>query len=211
MELTDFDLELFQTRLEETLAWYLAKAPLADPQADLRTEALTPPGDVAHPNKQIRMNFPRPWTDEMRKEIRKVYLRAEAEVPRLRQAIIDEVVSKRRALLKEPLLDDPEKSPLLEKGRLLIYEPDENLYDGAAEAASEGFFDVDNIPPWDLWLMAVVEVQQRPNTYLLAWIPPECVELTAAGIEVNPEHCIRWAADVDAEFFHRLRSAGLLQ
>jgi hypothetical protein len=59
--------------------------------------------------------------------------------------------------------------------------------------------------------MSAAEDQQQPHTYLLAWIPPECVELTAAGIEVNPEHCIRWAEDVDAGFVHRLRSAGLLQ
>ena len=34
--------------------------------------------------------------------------------------------------------------------------------------------------------MSVVEEQQRPNPYLLAWIPPECVELTAAGIRGEP-------------------------
>lgn len=207
MEPNGFDLEVFQTRLEETLAWYLAKAPIADPKTDLRTEALAPTGDVAHPNKQRWIDFPRPWTEEMRR----VYDQVQAEAPRLRQAIVDEVASKRHALLRAPLLNDPEKSSLLEKGRLLIYLPEENLFDGAAEAASQGFFDVDNLPPWDLWLLSVVEEQQRPNTYLIAWIPPKCVELTTAGIEVNPEECICWAADVDAEFVHRLRSAGLLQ
>ena len=93
-EPTGFDLNVFQTRLEETLAWYLAKAPIAHPQADLRTEALAPTGDVAHPNKQAWMDFPRPWTDEMRR----VYDQAQAEAPRLRQAIVDEVSNKRRAL-----------------------------------------------------------------------------------------------------------------
>lgn len=70
---------------------------------------------------------------------------------------------------------------------------------------------MDNVPPWDLWLVYVVEQGQQPHIYLLAWIPPECLELATAGIEVNPEACIRWADDKDAEFVHRLRVAGLLQ
>ena len=37
-------------------------------------------------------------------------------------------------------------------GRFLAYFPDDNLFDGAAEAESQGFFDVDNIPPYDTWV-----------------------------------------------------------
>jgi hypothetical protein len=37
-------------------------------------------------------------------------------------------------------------------GRLVAYFPDDNLFDGAAEAESQGFFDVDNIPPYDTWV-----------------------------------------------------------
>src|SRR5262245_48858528 len=34
-------------------------------------------------------------------------------------------------------------------GRFLAYFPDDNLFDGVAEAESQGFFDVNNIPPYD--------------------------------------------------------------
>jgi hypothetical protein len=34
-------------------------------------------------------------------------------------------------------------------GRLLAYFPDDDLSDGAAEAETNGFFDVHNTPPWD--------------------------------------------------------------
>ena len=37
-------------------------------------------------------------------------------------------------------------------GRLLVYFPDEELWDGAAEAASSGFFDEHNAPPWGTWV-----------------------------------------------------------
>lgn len=37
-------------------------------------------------------------------------------------------------------------------GRLLAYFPNDNLFDGVAEVESDGFFDVDNIPPYDTWV-----------------------------------------------------------
>lgn len=202
METTGFDLEVFQTHLEETLAWYLAKAPIADPQHDLRTAALAPSANLAHPWS----DFPA-WTNEMRRE----KYRARTQAPHLRQAIVDEVARKRRALLSVSYLDHPQRAAVLGRGRLLTYEPEQNMYDGAAENASEGFFEVDNVPPWDLWLMYVVEDWQQPTTYLLAWVPPECLKLASTGIEVNPEQCIRWAEDVDAAFVRHLRGAGLLR
>ena len=77
----------------------------------------------------------------------------------------------------------------LADGRLLLYSPDENLFDGAAMVASNGFFDVDNIPPWDTWVCFV-------GRYLVSWVPPQLLELANSGIEVNPEGCILWAPEV---------------
>jgi hypothetical protein len=37
-------------------------------------------------------------------------------------------------------------------GRLLAYFPDLNLCDGAAEAESRGYLDVENCPPWETWI-----------------------------------------------------------
>jgi hypothetical protein len=36
-------------------------------------------------------------------------------------------------------------------GRLLAYFPDNNLACGVAEVESQGFFDTNNIPPYDTW------------------------------------------------------------
>src|SRR5689334_16271125 len=44
-------------------------------------------------------------------------------------------------------------------GRLLAYLPDDNLADGFAEVVSKGFFDVDNIPPYDTWVWMVRNVR----------------------------------------------------
>lgn len=207
MEITSFDLAEFQRRLGETIAWYLSKVPIADPEHGLRTEALAPSGDVAHPTRKVWSDFPRPWTDEMWNE----YRRAQSQAPQQRQGIVDEVARKRRTLLRMSRLDHPQQKESLGRGRLLVYEPELNLYDGAAMNASEGFFDGDNVPPWDTWLAYIVDTVEENQTYLIAWVPPELLELASDGIDVNPEDCIRWAGNVDAEFVRQLRSAGLLR
>jgi hypothetical protein len=71
-------------------------------------------------------------------------------------------------------------------GRLLLYVPTENLACGAAQASSCGFFDVNNVPPWDVWV-------EFSDQTLVSWVPPVLAEVAQRGIDVNPEGCIRWA------------------
>jgi hypothetical protein len=95
-----------------------------------------------------------------------------------------EVVSKRSQLLGK--ISPEEGLKLSTSGRLLIYYPHENLACGAAEVSSNGFFDVNNVPPWDIW----VDFSERT---LVSWVPPVFLEAAQMGIDVNPEACIRWA------------------
>jgi len=37
----------------------------------------------------------------------------------------------------------------------LVVEPTQSLFDGAARVASSGYFDDNNVPPWDTWVTAV--------------------------------------------------------
>jgi hypothetical protein len=82
---------------------------------------------------------------------------------------------------------------------LLVYHPDANLADGAAELESRGFFDVHNAPPWGTWIGFFDD--RRPDhsfsCYLLAWVPEALVAAAGAGIDVNPEACIVWFADAN--------------
>ena len=108
----------------------------------------------------------------------------------------------------------------LRGGRLLAYFPDDNLFDGAAETESQGFFDVDNIPPYDTWVWMVRNVRtfayaeggrgEMNADYLVAWVPPNFVQLASAGIAVNPEACILWLDTLDDGFVESLRRIGLL-
>jgi len=100
-------------------------------------------------------------------------------------------------------------------GRLLIYFPNDDLACGAAEYQTAGFFDVNNVPPWDTWVDYFQD--QQPNIdsfdteYLIAWIPEEFLELANEGIDVNPEQCILWLSDTSVELARVLRASSLLK
>jgi hypothetical protein len=72
--------------------------------------------------------------------------------------------------------------------RFVAYAPENNLFEGAAEVQSQGFFDAHNVPPRDTCIALV-------DRYVLAWVPPLQFEFARRGIEVNPEQCIKWADD----------------
>jgi hypothetical protein len=96
---------------------------------------------------------------------------------------VAEVVA-RRSRLTPPT--SAEKRDTDAGGRLLLYTPSENLACGAAQASSNGFFDVNNVPPWDIW----VDFSERT---LVSWVPPALIDVAQMGIDANPEACIRWA------------------
>lgn len=86
--------------------------------------------------------------------------------------------------------------------RLMVYFPDADLSDGAAEVETDGWFDAFNTPPWDTWVGFFQD--DRPGdafrvNYLVAWVPPAMEEIVARGIDVNPEGCIAWLEDTDCE------------
>jgi len=114
------------------------------------------------------------------------------------------VIESRRYALGITKREHPTGRVSLAGGRLLYYIPEQNLADGAACQASAGFFDIENIPPWDTWLCVA---QHR---ILVSWVAPEDVARASAGIEVNPECCIAWAGDIETPFNKQLREEGLL-
>jgi hypothetical protein len=96
---------------------------------------------------------------------------------------VAEVVARRSRLTAGTSAEKRDTNVL---GRLLLYTPSENLACGAAEASSNGFFDVNNVPPWDIW------VDFSEGT-LVSWVPLALLDVAQMGISVNPEGCICWA------------------
>jgi hypothetical protein len=89
----------------------------------------------------------------------------------------------------------------LERGKLLVYFPDVNLCCGAAQDESRGFFDVENTPPWDTWVALGVDRNAGKaspyRTYLVSWVPSMMIQIAEAGIQANPERCLRWLTDAE--------------
>ncbi len=119
--------------------------------------------------------------------------------PRLLQpsygAAVRDVAINRRSMLKGTVRRGPEP---LANGRLLVYGPDEELSDGAAESETDGYFDVNNCPPWDTWVAFFVEaplIGRAHAAYLVSWVPSEFLESVGRGISVNPEGWIRCLED----------------
>jgi hypothetical protein len=126
-------------------------------------------------------------------------LRSEAIRPNLMHDGPDDLVcdvgNSRQSHIRFRRLDVSQGGPIAASGRFLLYFPDENLCDGAAQEASGGFFDVHNLPAYDTWTSFFVEegrTQRSSCRYLLSYVPLSMLAAAEAGVEVNPEECILW-------------------
>ena len=133
--------------------------------------------DPAHPESSLR-------TPELRPRV----------LERAYIAAVQDVLSCRRHPASQPKVPPADD---LGGGRILVYGPNEELADGAAEAETGGYFDVHNCPPWDTWF-GYVEYSdglKGQAAHLFAWVPPVFLKSVDRGISVNPEACIQWFED----------------
>jgi hypothetical protein len=218
------DIASFRRTLIETAAWCTSR----DSQGigfsgfqggDLRTPALRPPHGLETPTELARPRFPDvsnypgrtpEWYAEQRRrwyEQRDARLeQGRLEQPRIiaeRRTIAQTVAAGRARLLRDARHYPPSLDVRHLDGRLLLFVPDETLSDGAAAIGSGGFFDAENVPPWDTWVEYV-------GSYLISWVPGRIVGLVDHGIDANPESCILWATDLDAAFTRQLSGEELL-
>ena len=104
--------------------------------------------------------------------------------------------------------ETPVEMPDLQGGELMVYFPDQNLSDGYAELVSEGFFDVENTPPFDTWVAFFDDgpsaADHSLQRYLLCFVPRHYMALAEAGIEGNPEECILWLKQAKTRFNERV-------
>jgi hypothetical protein len=206
-------LPLFRTRLSETMAWCAGLPLESDPAESAEIQQRRRLGKEAGKLSQraFLSHAPRFWKSLLYRRAGQLFAKAKllGIAPLARQLrspilqpgcdmfpsnreqqaiIVEDLAEKRAAQLR---LEHRYPSPLLghpDSGRLLLYAPDESLFDGAAQYTSKGFFDVNNIPPWDTWVCFF-------EKYLVSWVPPQLVELASQGIDVNPEGCILWAPE----------------
>jgi hypothetical protein len=118
-------LAAFGQSLAETIAWCSARATITDPQWCLRTPTLEP-GQLADG-------------------------RSFSE----RQQCVATLIQARSHLLRDAGRSALQSPSDLAGGRLLLFDPDGTLDDGAAAVSSQRYFDDGNVPPWDSWVLYV--------------------------------------------------------
>jgi hypothetical protein len=189
----------FQQRLQETRAWCASQDWSVNPAEGLRTAFLCPSEQASI--EQTFHDYGEFWK----------------KTPQHRQEIVEYLAFKRATLLQQQGIPCPQFAKHLSGGRLLAFTPDGTLSDGAATVATQGFFDWDNMAAWDTWIWYVTNdpVNNLPwwrgcDSFLLTWVPTVLVKVVEAGIDVNPEECIRWASDLDTAFIRQLRQGGLI-
>jgi hypothetical protein len=128
-------------------------------------------------------------------------------LPRNRWDPVEDVTIMRRQELRESVTDVRRPGA----GKLLVYFPDANLSDGAAELESQEFFDVYNAPPWGTWVAYLDDGGQDVSysSYLLAWVPEGLIAIANAAIEVNPEQCVTWLANTTVRVRPVIKSLGV--
>lgn len=206
-------LPLFRSRLSETVAWCVGQPLESNPEEGAEILPGQRRGDQAGKwwSRAFFSGAPWFWKSHLYRQAGRLFakagwreiaplshrLRSPVLQPgcsrfpsnRSEQAqIVDDLFERRAAQLRFTQQNPPSLWERLQSGRLLLYAPDENLFDGAASSASRGFFDVDNIPPWDTWVCFFEQ-------YLVSWVPPQLVELANQGIDANPEQCILWTPE----------------
>jgi len=192
-------LEQFQLRLAETIAWCSSQDPLPISGTGLRTDQLRPPEIVNNARAIYEARLPR---DEEAKQLAR---NAASEEQQWLQNV-EQLAAKRAMLLQTQHIPIGQVAPPLTYGRLLAYLYEQSTGDGAAEVASDGFFDSDNIPAWDTWLVYIAE-----DHLLLSWIPDTLFKIVEDGMDVNWEECIRWAADLEMLSISQLKQAGFVR
>lgn len=129
-----------------------------------------------------------PLRDQLRSESLRPHAESLSQSGTDCHKIVEQVAEARSRILQESGREFSSSGSDLCGGRLLLYAPQENLADGTAGYASFGFFDVDNVPPWDTWISMF-------EKYLISWVPAPLIGMAQEGLDVNPEQCILWADD----------------
>lgn len=103
-----------------------------------------------------------------------------------RKAIVEALCDARAALFRQAAGHSISPDIDLADGRLLRYDYDCNVEDGAAAYDSKGFFDNESAPPWDTWVCYYGES-------VITYVPRILCGLAQRGMEVDPVECVRWA------------------
>jgi hypothetical protein len=101
-----------------------------------------------------------------------------------------------------------EARTLLAAGRLLVWQRDDTIDDGAGEAETGGYLDESDMPPWDTWV-AYVDVESC-SPYLVSWVPRQFLACIGRAIDCNAYGALYWLQGTNLMLTRVLDEDGLL-
>lgn len=94
--------------------------------------------------------------------------------------VVENLTAKRSAMLRAAHVDLIPVERLVDYGRIMFFEANETVVDGAPEDASAYFIDIGDAPPWDAWIATERQLfnidfwaydLKLTDKMLVAWIP----------------------------------------
>jgi hypothetical protein len=171
--------QLFWQRVAETREWCAMHLSPDDLQGSLRSVELGTPS--------VPFDWAPSW-DVMRSAAEWNQLRADED---RRRSWVDTLSARRARLLADAGKHPGTACEHNTAEQFLVYLPGTNLADGAAASVSHDYFDYDNIPPWDTWLMYCPAYSGEAR--LVSWVPPVLTEMVDYAMRYNAERCLYWA------------------
>jgi len=83
-------------------------------------------------------------------------------------------------------------SRVMEPRALLLTDWRASLHDGALEPPTDGFFDSNGMPGWDVWLGLVSVPDSVGQLCLLSWIPSELREQVDDAVQIDAAESLAW-------------------
>lgn len=102
-----------------------------------------------------------------------------------RERIVRDLCLKRAALLGQAV------PSTLESGRILAFDLEATYYDGVPESISDGFFDAEDLPPWDTWI-TYGPIPTLSNNFLISWVPLEFEAVVERAVEAHMADAYEW-------------------
>ena len=83
-------------------------------------------------------------------------------------------------------------------GQVLLWAPEWDEFDGNLELQSQGFFDVNDSPPWDMWIGWITHPHDPSEWFGVSWIPDRYIELIDKARELETAEVVKWAWELVA-------------
>jgi hypothetical protein len=109
----------------------------------------------------------------------------DAQIEEIRAKIVQDLCYQRAALLA----DAPPRAA--ERGSVLAFDLEATFFDSVPASISGGFFDANDLPPWDTWI-AYGKCAALQSNVLYSWVPAEFEVVVGHAVRAHLSNAYAW-------------------